>query len=546
MGWTHDLNQYRFLIQSFYCKRRPDGVSGRTLRWFCQPWLERDKSVGLLLGGGRGIITLRAADRDHGGGTWVIVGYCDNVQDLLTSVNDLDKRIRMTYVGHPDAFVEVVRMLCLFFTKLKNVYEPGSDLIWSMRRCSCQKQGAFQRRAPVPPSVVVQGIPALQPDSPGVYSSEYALSLASVHAVGDQSAGLNQWGCQGPCAGEGHMGGFRDASGQALRSQPIVKVPDQNKRGKLVEWVEKASFDRLNRLFEIAAAERSCDTLLSVQNLHSVMKEPQPYVLNILPRRLPEEKVDVRTRKARLTNREVKRKEGLLRKAPGGKRSAPSLVGAPTKKKKKVSTKGKEVKLPTPPKEFVIPHVTYEKEVTIQEPENPLPPSSSSGPGHVAGLTTRGPPCQRLPAWLFWPKKPASINQPDYPLLDVDAVEVVCAEVSPLMATPMEEMGAESQNLPSGGQVFLPFFKIDSRKPSKSVARPSRMTIRRGARRRWQLRPPAVPVVVPDESTLGETQPAENEGAPDLEDESPSNSSSGGVLLMMRLASLLALLAMHS
>lgn len=35
-----------------------------------------------------------------------------------------------------------------------------------------------------------------------------------------------------------------------------------DKRGKLVEWVEKASFDRLNKLFEIAASERSCQTLL--------------------------------------------------------------------------------------------------------------------------------------------------------------------------------------------------------------------------------------------------------------------------------------------
>ena len=25
------------------CKRRPDRVSGRTLRWFCQPWLERER-----------------------------------------------------------------------------------------------------------------------------------------------------------------------------------------------------------------------------------------------------------------------------------------------------------------------------------------------------------------------------------------------------------------------------------------------------------------------------------------------------------------------
>ena len=51
--------------------------------------------------------------------------------------------------------------------------------------------------------------------------------------------------------------------------------------GKLVEWVEKASFDRLNRLFEIAADERSFQMLLSEQNLSSVTREPQPYVLNI-------------------------------------------------------------------------------------------------------------------------------------------------------------------------------------------------------------------------------------------------------------------------
>ena len=55
--------------------------------------------------------------------------------------------------------------------------------------------------------------------------------------------------------------------------------------------MEKASFDCLNRLFEIAAAERSCDTLLSAQNLRSIMQELQPYVLNILPRRMPEEVV---------------------------------------------------------------------------------------------------------------------------------------------------------------------------------------------------------------------------------------------------------------
>ena len=38
-----------------------------------------------------------------GGGTWVMAGCCGNVQDLLSSVNDLDKHTRIVYVGRPDA-----------------------------------------------------------------------------------------------------------------------------------------------------------------------------------------------------------------------------------------------------------------------------------------------------------------------------------------------------------------------------------------------------------------------------------------------------------
>lgn len=40
-----------------------------------------------------------------------------------------------------------------------------------------------------------------------------------------------------------------------------------DKRGRLVEWVKKASFHRLNKLFEIAVGERNCQTLLSTRNL---------------------------------------------------------------------------------------------------------------------------------------------------------------------------------------------------------------------------------------------------------------------------------------
>ena len=74
--------------------------------------------VMMPLGSGRVIITLRAADRDRGnrlavtsflsfhstsGGTWVVAGCWNDVQDLLILVNDPDKHIRIGYVGHPDA-----------------------------------------------------------------------------------------------------------------------------------------------------------------------------------------------------------------------------------------------------------------------------------------------------------------------------------------------------------------------------------------------------------------------------------------------------------
>lgn len=57
----------------------------------------------------------------------------------------------------------------------------------------------------------------------------------------------------------------------------------KNKRGQLVEWVEKASFDRLNKLFVIFASERHHQTLLTDQNLIVVVWKTQLYVLPIFP-----------------------------------------------------------------------------------------------------------------------------------------------------------------------------------------------------------------------------------------------------------------------
>ena len=152
-------------------------------------------------------------------------------------------------------------------------------------------------------------------------------------------------------------------------------------RTRGVEWVEKASFARMNKLFEITAAERHNETLLTARNLLAVAREPQPYVVNIFPRKLPKKvvprehyvlkdlpfykevrKADAQKRQALLDDWEGRRKDGTLQKAPGKKRSASSLpAGAPAKKKNKkklVLNKGKEIKLPTPPKEVVMPPST--------------------------------------------------------------------------------------------------------------------------------------------------------------------------------------------
>lgn len=62
-------------------------------------------------------------------------------------------------------------------------------------------------------------------------------------------------------------------------------------RDRLVEWVEKASFSRLNKLFEIVASERGYQTLLTAWNLCAIVQVSQPYIPHIILRRLPKEVV---------------------------------------------------------------------------------------------------------------------------------------------------------------------------------------------------------------------------------------------------------------
>ena len=123
----------------------------------------------------------------------------------------------------------------------------------------------------------------------------------------------------------------------------VVRFVDAgtDRRGRLVEWVEKASFLRLNKLFEIVPSERNYQTLLSIWNLAALAQDSKPYIPNIIPRRLPKEVVagehfvlqdllfyavareaDAQARQERLSHKEERRQKGTLRRAPGEKRPA--------------------------------------------------------------------------------------------------------------------------------------------------------------------------------------------------------------------------------
>ena len=233
-------------------------------------------------------------------------------------------------------------------------------------------------------------------------------------------------------------------------------------RGHLVDRVERASFACLSKLFEIDAKERHYKTLLTARNLTAIVGESQEYVVNILPKKMPKEVVpgehytvkdlpiyqalneaDAEKRRALLDNREKKKNEGTLRKAPGQKRDADSSPKKTAAKKRKLVKKnGKDVKEPTPPKEFAHPPITHEAEVMIEEPVNPAPHSISSGSGHVAGLNHSSTSLAAVARLSNLAEEAASVNHPDSRNPDADAAEAVCV-------TPMEEAGAESQSQPS-------------------------------------------------------------------------------------------------
>nr|CAN68572.1 hypothetical protein VITISV_023885 [Vitis vinifera] len=64
----------------------------------------------------------------------------------------------------------------------------------------------------------------------------------------------------------------------------LMCITGKRRRDQLVEWVDKISFDSLNKLFVIFASERNHETLLIDQNLLALVRDSESYIVPTLPR----------------------------------------------------------------------------------------------------------------------------------------------------------------------------------------------------------------------------------------------------------------------
>ncbi|RVW24415.1 hypothetical protein CK203_093229 [Vitis vinifera] len=266
---------------------------------------EEYNSVGLLLGVSRSIITLRTAVKNHGDGMWVIAGCRDSCFGLgfwLVWAFVLGKSLASVVLnfGILLVFWDFLRFWfvvrngckkdCFIFrgseVRGKAIDKFGRKGIPGTKKNHHLFEGTIQRGAPVSSAGIVQGVPPFHPDSTRLHSpqhrpgvdgmqhrnmSAHLPSLQLVTELPDSTKG----GATGHVVVRGAWAGLLEHPTRPFTPNYSLVVPGPELRGHLVDWVEKASFDRLNKLFEIDAKERQCKTLLIARNLAAVVREPQ-------------------------------------------------------------------------------------------------------------------------------------------------------------------------------------------------------------------------------------------------------------------------------
>ncbi|RVX12414.1 hypothetical protein CK203_011749 [Vitis vinifera] len=371
----------------------------------------------------------------------------------------------------------------------------------------------FNAGAPVPSAGVVQGIPPLLSNSPYLYSPQpcpgadgmqhhqhACVRSPALPSNGDRTARFDKGGAKGLVAVWGGWAGLSQHPSRPFSPNYTLKIPGLELRGHLVDWVEKASFACVCKLFEIDPKERAYKTLLSARNLTEVVREPQEYEAK---------EADAERRRKLLEDRDQKKTEGTIRKAPGQKRGPDSPPKKTSGKRGKLVKKhGKDAKEPTPPKEFPPPQTTYEGEVMIEEPVNAAPHSISSGPGRMSGLNHSGPSLVAAARLANVAEEAASINHPGN--LNPDA-----AENGPVG-------GSGGRKAKSGL-----FERLQERQQEIEISCASAHDAHPdGGEVEMATETSAVPAIIPAEDASGPMCPDENMGAPIPGHELPSPSSS--------------------
>ncbi|RVW38805.1 hypothetical protein CK203_074152 [Vitis vinifera] len=256
-----------------------------------------------------------------------------------------------------------------------NAKESGSDSASPMTNNSTRGSGSLCRRCSRNSSTSLRfthlhssqpcpGADGMQHHQHAVQPRPYATGIT---ARFDKGRG------EGAGGSLGWMGWAIAASVEAFFSELYLKNFGFGIEGPPCGLGGKGVFACVCKLFEIDPKERAYKTLLSARNLTEVVREPQEYVINILHRKLAKDEIvpgehytvkelplyqeakeaDAERRRKLLEDRDQKKTESTIRKAPGQKRGPDSPPKKTSGKRGKLVKKhGKDAKEPTPPKEF--------------------------------------------------------------------------------------------------------------------------------------------------------------------------------------------------
>ncbi|RVW25568.1 hypothetical protein CK203_111029 [Vitis vinifera] len=217
-------------------------------------------------------------------------------------------------------------------------------------------KGTIQRGAPVPSAGVVQGIPPLLLDSTHLHSSQPCPGADGMqhhqHAVQPRpdtigsSCHIRQREGRRAGGGPGWMGGAIAASVEAFFSKLYLKNSGSGIEGPPCGLGGKGVLRLRLQIIRDRSQGEGLQNIAFARNLIAVVREPQEYEAK---------EADAERRRKLLEDRDQKKLKTLSGRLPDRRGSGPSFKENSRKEGKLVKKHGKDVKEPTPPKEFPPP-----------------------------------------------------------------------------------------------------------------------------------------------------------------------------------------------